>query len=424
MRRPRIGATPLRALLPLALLLFPVPRALAGDFYLRDGDRVVFYGDSITQQRLYTEPVEWFVLTRFPSMDVSFVHSGVGGDSVTGGWAGTINQRLDRDVLAYKPTVLTIMLGMNDGGYKPFDQATFETYASGYRHILARVKNALPGIRITLIQPSPFDDVTRPPTFPEGYEAVLRRYGRFVAELGKEQGCLVVDFGSPVVSAMERVNKANAQLARQLVPDRVHPAESAALVMAAALLRAWGAPEVVSSVEIDAAAGRATQQKRSAVSDVAKTPAGVSWTALDDSLPLPVDPSDAVVELAELAGASLLDLGRQSLRVTGLPGGRFVLKIDGDGVGTTFTSAELAEGIDLSRFETPLVQQAMQVRWATSDHNEARAMRMKLLVKSAADPDAPAAARLLDRVDAAAVKAQHEVARPKARHYEILAETP
>src|SRR6478752_6938588 len=38
----------------------------AEDFYLKDGDRVVFYGDSITAQREYTARVEEFVLTRFP----------------------------------------------------------------------------------------------------------------------------------------------------------------------------------------------------------------------------------------------------------------------------------------------------------------------------------------------------------------------
>jgi hypothetical protein len=34
-------------------------------FFLKDGDRVVFYGDSITDQRLYTTFTETFVLTRF-----------------------------------------------------------------------------------------------------------------------------------------------------------------------------------------------------------------------------------------------------------------------------------------------------------------------------------------------------------------------
>ncbi|MCU1260506.1 MAG: lysophospholipase L1-like esterase, partial [Bryobacterales bacterium] len=54
--------------------------ALAGaalcqsDFYLKSGDRVVFYGDSITDQRLYTTDVETYVVTRFPTMPITFVH--------------------------------------------------------------------------------------------------------------------------------------------------------------------------------------------------------------------------------------------------------------------------------------------------------------------------------------------------------------
>src|SRR5438105_747035 len=102
--------------------------AARGEFYLKDGDRVVFYGDSITDQRLYTTFVETYVVTRFPSMNVSFVHSGWGGDRVTGGGGGSIHRRLDRDVFAYKPTVVTVMLGMNDGSYRPYDDNIFRTY--------------------------------------------------------------------------------------------------------------------------------------------------------------------------------------------------------------------------------------------------------------------------------------------------------
>src|SRR5579863_7717992 len=87
--------------------------ALLGDdaFYLKSGDRVVFYGDSITDQRLYTTFIETFVVTRFPSLDVTFTHSGWGGDRVDGGGGGPIDLRLERDVFPYRPTVVTIMLG-------------------------------------------------------------------------------------------------------------------------------------------------------------------------------------------------------------------------------------------------------------------------------------------------------------------------
>src|SRR5467141_1247723 len=141
----------------LALALSGI--AAAQDFSLKNGDTVVFYGDSITDQRLYTTFTESYVLTRFPRLIVSFVHSGWGGDRVTGGGGGPIEVRLERDVIAYKPTVLTIMLGMNDGSYRAFNPDIFQRYSSGFESIVQTVKQALPGLRITAIQPSPYDDV-------------------------------------------------------------------------------------------------------------------------------------------------------------------------------------------------------------------------------------------------------------------------
>src|SRR5271156_1274196 len=146
------------ASLALALFLGFAPALHAeGPFALRDGDRVVFYGDSITEQRLYTTFVETYVVTRFPSLNVSFVHSGWGGDRVTGGGGGPIDKRLSRDVFAYKPTVVTVMLGMNDASYQPFKQQIFDVYAKGYEHLVDSIKSHFPDVRLTLIQPSPFD---------------------------------------------------------------------------------------------------------------------------------------------------------------------------------------------------------------------------------------------------------------------------
>src|SRR5271163_4495426 len=154
------------AIIGLFLTLCPLlPPELAAappaNFYLHEGDRVVFYGDSITDQRLYTTFVETYVVTRFPSRNVAFVHSGWGGDRVTGGGGGPIDRRLARDVFAYKPTVVTVMLGMNDGSYQPFKQPIFDVYTQGYQHLVQSVMSHLPDVRLTLIIPSPFDDVTR-----------------------------------------------------------------------------------------------------------------------------------------------------------------------------------------------------------------------------------------------------------------------
>src|SRR3984893_1874374 len=157
----------------------PAQQALSS-FALKDGDRVVFYGDSITEQKLYTSDVEEFVLTRFPHWRVSFTHSGVGGDKVSGGRAGPVDLRLERDVFAYHPTVVTIMLGMNDGYYRPANPAILKTYVDGYRHIVEAIQLKAPEVRLMLIKPSPHDDITRAVQFENGYNSVMQRFGEFV----------------------------------------------------------------------------------------------------------------------------------------------------------------------------------------------------------------------------------------------------
>src|ERR1041385_6449039 len=301
----------------VCFLVFITLQTLAADFALKDGDRVVFYGDSITDQRLYTTFTETYVVTRFPKLDVSFVHSGWGGDRVTGGGGGPIDVRLRRDVFAYKPTVMTIMLGMNDGSYRSFDQGIFDTYAKGYQHIIDSVKAALPGIRITVIQPSPYDDVTFPPKFEGGYNAVLVRYSQFVKELAEKEKLGVADLNGPVVAALEKAKATDAEAAKKIIPDRVHPGPGGHLLMAAELLKSWHAPALVSAVEIDASAKKVKDTKQTQVLKL-QTGETISWVQTDDALPMPVDWNDAIVSLAVKSSDFVSALDRQPLKITGL----------------------------------------------------------------------------------------------------------
>src|SRR5215472_14379786 len=129
----------------LSVLLSPT-LARGEGFALKDGDRVVFYGDNITQDGQYARMVEDYVATRFPAWNTAFFYAGVAGDRVNGGDAGAIDLRLDRDVIAAQPTVVTILLGMNDGGYRAFDQSLFDAYGQGYRRLVSRISEALPGV--------------------------------------------------------------------------------------------------------------------------------------------------------------------------------------------------------------------------------------------------------------------------------------
>ncbi len=395
-------------------------------FSLKDGDRVVFYGDSITDQRLYTTFAETFVVTRFPGLKVAFVHSGWGGDRVTGGGGGKIDQRLARDVFAYKPTVVTIMLGMNDGSYQAFDQRIFDVYANGYRAIVESLKQRLPGVRITVIQPSPFDDVTRPPQFSGGYNAVLVRYGQFLAELAKSENLNLADLNTPVVAALKKAYATDPKLAAEIIEDRVHPGPAGHLLMAEALLKSWNAPAVVTSVAIDAGSRQVAEARNTKVEDVAAGTSGaLVWTQRDEALPMPLNANDKELQLAVRSSDFMEAMDQQPLKVTGLTAARYTLKIDGQNVGT-FTKAQLAEGVNLAALPTPMQTQAARVHKLTmrrSDVHDTRWRTVQVPLDDYYLNTRQAAIDALDKLDRELTDRQRLAAQPSLRHYQLVPES-
>jgi lysophospholipase L1-like esterase len=404
------------------LLLLATAAWAQADFYLKDGDRVVFYGDSITDQRLYTTFTESFVVTRFPQLKVSFVHSGWGGDRVTGGGGGPIEVRLQRDVIAYKPTVLTIMLGMNDGSYRAFNPEIFQRYSNGFESIVQNVKQALPGIRITAILPSPYDDVTRAPTFAGGYNAVLVRYGEFLKELASREDLAVADLNTPVVAALKKAKSIDPELALKLLPDRVHPGPGGHLLMAEALLKSWHAPALVTSVEIDADSKQVTAENTKVTA--LQTGEGLSWMQEDAALPMPLDTKDAPLSLALRASDFNAALNRQPLKISGLTRARYVLRIDGEFAGS-FSRQDLADGVNLAPLPTPMAKQALDVHALTIKHaqiHNARWRQVQVPMQDQKLDRLQPALESLDALDAELIEQQRAAAQPKPRQYELSPE--
>ena len=348
---------------------------------------------------------------------------------MTGGGGGPIDLRLQRDVIAYKPTVMTIMLAMNDAGYKAFDQPTFDTYSAGYKHILDSVKAADPGVRFTLIQPSPYDDFTHDPNFPGGYNAVLVQYGDFVKSLAPAYGATVADFNTPVAAMLRKAKDADPALAQKIIPDRVHPSYAGHLVMAEALLKAWNAPAVVTSVQIDAAKKKVVHTDNTQVSDL-KTVGGITWTQTDRALPMPVDTSDPTTQLSLKSSDFIQMLDQEPLQVTGLKPGSYTLTIDDSEVGD-FSAQDLAAGVNLATLPTPMFSQAMEVKQLTQKHDDQHFHRWRDIqvpeqdTKNAAMRQAiPAYLAALDSEEADTVAARHAAAQPKPHHYDLTAAAP
>jgi len=340
---------------------------------------------------------------------------------VTGGAGGGIQERLARDVFAYKPTVMTIMLGMNDGRVRAFNDQLFDMYSKGYRDIVKRVKAEDGATRITAIQPSPYDDVTYEPKFAGGYNGVLLRYSDFVKELGVAEGLTVADLNRPVTAMLAKAKLADAERAQRIIPDRVHPGASGHLIMAAGLLKAWNAPAVVSSVAIDAKAKRVTKYEGAAVLN-AGFGAGVAWTQTDDSLPMPVDMSDPVMALAVNSSDFVESLNRQMVKVEGLAAGTYTLRIDGSEV-VTKSAAEWAEGINLATLRTPMWDQATRVHSLTVKHvgiHQARWRTLQVPLMNDVKDTMAEAISALDKVEAELVAKQREMAMPKPHRFELV----
>ena len=398
----------------------------ASDFSLKNGDRVVFYGDSITDQRLYTVIAETYVATRYPDLDVSFVHSGWGGDRVSGGGGGPIDLRLQRDVIAYKPTVMTIMLGMNDGLYRAESEPTDKTFFDGYRHIVSSVQTAVPGIRITAIKPSPYDDVTREPNFPGGYNEVMISFGKWIENYGKEASLNVADLNTAVVEMLRKANDLDPVHAKEIIPDRVHPSFSGHLIMAEQLLKSWNARPLVAAVTIDAS-GRAPKVETSdhaAIADLSNQNE-LQWTETDDALPLPFhaweEGRGSTLALVVKSSNVADDLNNEPLRVTGLKNGVYNLKIDGVSAGT-FNNDELSRGINLALLDTPMTKQAQEVYDLTVSHCDVHNDRWRHVQVPLAKYDliqTQAATQTADALEAAILSKRHEAAKPVPHKFEL-----
>jgi len=285
-------------------------------------------------------------------------------------------------------------------------------------HILTRVSEASPPVRFTILKPGAFDDVSRPKAFPGGYDDVLRRHGCVAEGLGRARGATIVDTRTVLNDALRKLMAESPDLGPLLIPDRVHPSRAGHYVMGAALLRAWKAPEIVTSVAIDSATATVGAVERTSVSGLQRAAETLRWTQADRALPLPLKPADADVALAVRAGARLLDLNRQMLRVTGLAEGRYSIRIDGHAVATV-TSVELAGGVNLSAFENPMMDEARPALWLIPEPHEITKVWRRLVVSEAKDARGRETANALLERRTAETRAAREQLKPKAHAYEI-----
>ncbi|MFL6274522.1 MAG: SGNH/GDSL hydrolase family protein [Blastocatellia bacterium] len=312
------------------------------DFALRDGDRVLFYGDSITEQRLYTTYVEHYVLTRYPERRISFINTGWGGDQVTRNECGPCKgvgglARIKRDVIDHHPTVVTLLFGMNDGRYYDFDEPTMKVYIDGLTAIIQEIK-AKTKARIYLMTPTVYDGTRNTPwSHTSRYNGVLDRYSEAAKQIAAREQLPVIDLHAVTTEALALAKKNDPSYT--FLPDGVHPQEDGQLVMAAEILRAWGAP--ASGVQTQLLIFTLDSQAKSEMLKGDKPLTVMVQAPLAWPEPLPSEKLRAV-------WPQITEMGSVTWRLKGLPTGTYKVSVDG-GDASNFTAAELARGIALNQ---------------------------------------------------------------------------
>ena len=332
----------------------------AADFFFKDGDFVVMIGDSITEQHLYSNYVEMWTVTRFPNWKLTFRNVGIGGDRSVGG-----NSRFARDVLFYKPTAMTVDFGMNDGGYKAFEEGTYKPYMDGLQGMANQAKVA--NIRVAWCTPQPLDNGDQGPTALVSYNQTLEKFSEGVKQVADMNQGLFVDQFHPYLKALDGARAKGPKYDRITGGDPVHPGPPGQALMAASILKGLSFPSLVSSVEIDAAGAKVVSANNCTVESLTAKVDGISFSRLDRALPY--FPRDAAGILPH--APILEELNDYRLQVKGLAAGKYEVKVGGKKVADA-TAEQLAAGMNLAAAvlaEGPIAEQVNAVTKAIANKN-------------------------------------------------------
>jgi lysophospholipase L1-like esterase len=183
--------------------------------------RVVFFGDSITQQG--AQPGGYIVKMREAlekagrGSEFDLIGAGVGGNKVY-----DLYLRMDEDVLAQKPDVVVIWVGVNDIWHKVTsgtgtDADKFEKF---YAAIINKLRDK--GIRVILCTPATIGERT---DFTNRQDGDLNYYSQIIRNLAQKFKCGLVDLRE-IFHTYELKNNPSNKDKGILTRDGVHLTEA------------------------------------------------------------------------------------------------------------------------------------------------------------------------------------------------------
>lgn len=179
--------------------------------------RVVFFGDSITEAGAkpggFITKMQDELEKRGLGSQYELIGAGVGGNKVY-----DLYLREEDDVLAKKPDIVFIWIGVNDVWHKQSSGTGTDPdkFAKFYTAVIDKLKDK--GIRVILCTPAVIGEKT---DFTNQQDGDLNRYAQIVRDISKNQHCGLVDMREIFHSYDLKNNPGNKE-SGILTVDRVH----------------------------------------------------------------------------------------------------------------------------------------------------------------------------------------------------------
>ncbi|MDP3848992.1 MAG: SGNH/GDSL hydrolase family protein [Luteolibacter sp.] len=311
---------------------------------LHKGDRLAICGDSITEQKQYSLAIEAYLACCLPELEIACRQFGWSGEQV----AGFLN-RLENDVLRFKPNIATTCYGMNDFRYVPFDESIATEYRKNQTEVVRVFKES--GCRVILGSSGIIDSVPHwvknATGTKEDLNLALSKFRNITLEVAMTSEAGFADVYQPMLLADLAAKQRFGPDFKVAGKDGVHPGWAGQIVMAYAFLKALGIDGDIGTITWDAASGRAAA---SAGHEVLSSTGG-RLALRSSKLPFSPGPGDPAKDDSIRAGLGLVPFDQEL--------NRFVLKITSPAasaytvtwgeVSNTYPAAELAAGVSLAR---------------------------------------------------------------------------
>ena len=332
------------------------------------GARIAVMGDSITEQKNYSRFIEAYLLACAGRKDIAVCNYGWGGERASG-----FADRAECELAFFKPTIVTLCYGMNDGGYRPYNDSIGRNYEQSMRAGLTKLK--IIGVSHVLVgTPGAVDTkyfnpvntkyLTGPwpeagKTAAEGYNANLRALGDIGYTLAGECKQIYVDVHTPLINAMKTAKSVLGDDYDVCGMDGIHPRGNGGLVMAYAFIKGLGCDGAIGEITVDLKANTATSGNGHTITGCRNGVVKLESTRYPFCFDAETKSSASTRSILPYVPFNR-ELNRFILRATNIPAAR--MQVKWGALSKEFTREQLDEGINLAaEFEkTPFDEKFMQ----------------------------------------------------------------